>query len=293
MTQRLAIVTALFLVGLLAAGQAGARPDTLSVFFRFNESAIGGEASFRVDSAVYANRLRPGNALRIIGYADAVGTDSSNLRLSHERALAVRDYLVQSGFSTKDIRLIVARGESQAKAPPREGGNLADRRVDIVSEAQRPKADLVVRRVDRQGAALDAPIASVQMPDLASVRPGSTLLLSNIYFYPGRHVVRKESDTALQALLLALKAHPKIKIRIEGHVCCVSPYSRDAMDDDTHVEELSLNRAAAIRAYLVAHGIDERRLSIAGFGHRHPLVSPETTEDDANRNRRVEIRVLE
>lgn len=271
---------------------AGAQSDTLSVFFSFNESTLSETASFRIDSAIYQGLLRAGQALRIIGYADAVGSDSFNVGLSRQRALRVKEYLLQSGFREPDIRLILARGESQASAPEQPGGNLADRRVDVVSAPKPAPKDEIIRLAGRiRVAQLPAPPSSIA--DLTSVPPGQTLVLNNIYFYPGRHIVRKESDSALQALLGALLAHPEVKIRIEGHVCCVSPYARDAMDDDTHVEELSLNRAAAIRDYLVEHGIAQDRLRIAGFGHRHPVVSPERSEEDANRNRRVEIRILE
>jgi outer membrane protein OmpA-like peptidoglycan-associated protein len=281
-----------FLIITACQSAANAQRDTLSVFFPFNESTLTEQAAFGIDSAIYTGALRLGQSLRIIGYADAVGADSFNVRLSRERALRVQDHLLQSGFSKEDIVMIVARGESQATAPEQAGGNLADRRVDIVPERKPLPAAQTIHMAGGIRVSVSPPTAS-SVINLSEVKPGQSLVLNNIYFYPGRHVVRPESDTALKALLAALLAHPGVKIRIEGHVCCVSPYARDAMDDDTHVEELSLNRAAAIRNYLVEHGIAEKRLSIAGYGHRKPVVSPERNEDDANRNRRVEIRVLE
>jgi outer membrane protein OmpA-like peptidoglycan-associated protein len=69
--------------------------------------------------------------------------------------------------------------------------------------------------------------------------------------------------------------------------------AKDAIDDDTGREELSVNRAAIVRQYLIDHGIEKDRLSFVGFGHHYPLVPIERNEDDANKNRRVEIRVVE
>jgi outer membrane protein OmpA-like peptidoglycan-associated protein len=140
--------------------------------------------------------------------------------------------------------------------------------------------------------------ASVAAPtvsgiDISKVAVGEAILLENIYFYAGRHIVRRESDEALNALVEALKANPKTKIRIEGHVCCVPASAKDALDDDTGREELSINRASVIRDYLIAHGIQADRLTYAGFGHTRPVIPIERTEDDANRNRRVEIRVVQ
>ncbi len=284
----------LLILGLAWAYCCHAQRDTLSVFFPFNESTLSESEGFRIDSAVYRGFLAPGFALRIIGYADAVGTDPYNVTLSRRRALEVKAYLLRSGFHEKDIQLILARGESLAAEPARPGGNLRDRRVDIVPEPirRRPIKDSVIIMADMIPTAPTAPAPVPAAMDLSKVVPGQTLVLQNIYFYPGRHIVRKESDSSLQALLQALQAYPTIKIRIEGHVCCIPLNLRDALDNDTGTEELSLNRAAAIRAYLIRHGIAPERLSIAGFGHRYPVVSPERSEADANQNRRVEIRVL-
>ena len=121
---------------------------------------------------------------------------------------------------------------------------------------------------------------------------GEALVLDKIYFYAGRHVWKDESRGTLEALYDALSASPKIKVRIEGHVCCVSPGVPDALDDDTHNMELSMMRAKAIRDYLVGRGIAPERLQFTGFGHRHPVVMPELTEDVADRNRRVEVRII-
>ncbi|MEO6831368.1 MAG: OmpA family protein, partial [Chitinophagaceae bacterium] len=82
------------------------------------------------------------------------------------------------------------------------------------------------------------------------------------------------------------------RVNIEGHVCCIPPELVDANDEDSHTMTLSLNRARAIRDYLVKRGLDTKRFECQGFGHRKPVIFPERTEDDANRNRRVELRVI-
>ena len=51
---------------------------------------------------------------------------------------------------------------------------------------------------------------------------------------------------------------------------------------------LALRRAESVRDYMLAHGIDDRRLSVAGRGMTDPLVSNATPEGRAV-NRRVEF----
>jgi OmpA-OmpF porin, OOP family len=55
---------------------------------------------------------------------------------------------------------------------------------------------------------------------------------------------------------------------------------------------LSQERAAAVRAWLVAHGIDAERLRPIGYGQAHPLAD-NTSEAGRAENRRVEFRILE
>ncbi|HYD30758.1 MAG TPA: OmpA family protein [Azospirillaceae bacterium] len=74
----------------------------------------------------------PERQIRIEGYTDATGSDETNLRLSEERALAVRNALVQRGVDPN--RLITqGMGESSPVAPnSTEAGRQANRRVEIV-----------------------------------------------------------------------------------------------------------------------------------------------------------------
>ena len=108
----------------------------------------------------------------------------------------------------------------------------------------------------------------------------------------GSHVIREDSYETLEKLYKILKDNPKLKISIEGHVCCIHYDEPDANDIDTNEPVLSLNRAKAIFVYLINKGIDENRLQYTGFGKRYPIVAFEKTEEDAEKNRRVEIRIL-
>jgi len=130
------------------------------------------------------------------------------------------------------------------------------------------------------------------LTDLSKYKKGETIVLENIYFYPESHMIRDQSLPELQKLYFLLQKNPKVKIRIEGHVCCVTDVD-DAFDIDSKNNHLSLNRAKYIYDYLLSKGITAERLQYTGFGRSKPVVAVELNEVDANKNRRVEIRIMD
>ena len=53
----------------------------------------------------------------------------------------------------------------------------------------------------------------------------------------------------------------------------------------------AIDRAASVLRWLVAHGVDERRLEARGFGPRRP-IAPNATVEGRAKNRRVEFQIL-
>ncbi|MEO6833233.1 MAG: OmpA family protein [Chitinophagaceae bacterium] len=276
-----------------------AAPDTVSVYFPYNVQSLTEQATARIDDAIYKGQISEKEAIQIIGYTDEIGTPQYNLKLSRERANSVKNYLIKSGYSKEQITLVLGKGEQFAQRTTNPDGTPADRRVDIVRGPKLPpksNKDMTVKFIP--GLKDTGVIIAKQLPrksldaQLKTVSIGETLVLDDIFFLAGRHVIRPESEDALAQLYNALAANPTIRVSIEGHVCCIPQEFVDANDDDTHTLTLSLNRAKAIRDYLVKRGLDSKRFECSGFGHRKPIIFPERTEDDANRNRRVELRII-
>jgi outer membrane protein OmpA-like peptidoglycan-associated protein len=93
-----------------------------------------------------------------------------------------------------------------------------------------------------------------------------------------------ESRGKLYQLLLVLQQNKKLKINIQGHLCCVLSDKKD----------LSTQRAKAIYKFLEFNKIDKNRMSYQGFGSTIPLFSiPEKNESEREANRRVEIEIIE
>lgn len=135
------------------------------------------------------------------------------------------------------------------------------------------------------------PAVNTDFEKLTELKPNDILRVETIHFIPTRHFITEDSEPILIALLKTMQEFPNLAIRIEGHVCCVRDVG-DALDTDTYELKLSVNRARHIYAYLVQNGIDSSRLEYAGFGKSRPVIAVEMTEEDAQKNRRVEIRVL-
>lgn len=263
--------------------------DTIRLYFHLNEPTLTARASSLIDSLVYNRIIQDRKKMTIVGYADYLGSKTHNKTLSKKRAVNVKEYLINLGLNTENILLCMGKGEVPRDNEVPEGF-APDRRVDIVLNTpqpistKRPSTQLIqVKQTE------DLNILAKQLNDVVV---GNTFVLNNIYFYPGRHTVRTSSLEPLEQLFDALNQNPNIHIQIEGHVCCVKATAPDALDEGTFELALSVNRAKAIYHYLIAEGIEKNRLRYVGFGKRRPVVAIEKTPEDANKNRRVEIRVL-
>ncbi len=206
----------------------------------------------------------------IHGYTDSVGGTAYNDALSMRRVKTVKKYLIALGVSPEQIQSVIGHGESTTANQQRR-----NRRVDIVLGGQKYEG--------QSTAALGAQILELKVRE--------TLAIENLEFLPGRHVLQPYSQKTLEELLAVLKTNPNLKVEIQGHICCTYT-GVDGMDKDTRTRNLSTNRAHSIYQYLVENGIDKDRLTYKGYAATRPLVR-EITKEDQQRNRRVEILILE
>lgn len=107
---------------------------------------------------------------------------------------------------------------------------------------------------------------------------------SDISFDVGRADIKPHFRNVLDTFAQGLQRNPAARVTIIGHT--------DSTGSDAINNPLSINRAAAVRDYLVARGVAIGRIAIDGRGSREPIASNDTAEGRA-RNRRVEIFVAE
>lgn len=115
----------------------------VKVFFAFDQAELGVDGRKALDAL--ADRFRDGAVDRVVavGYADALGPEKYNQRLSELRARAVRDYLLEKGLPLHAFRLegkgkrdAQTTGACERGGAPKDATELIaclgpDRRVEI------------------------------------------------------------------------------------------------------------------------------------------------------------------
>lgn len=255
-----------------------------TVLFDFDKADLTSPARSTLDSLL-RQPLFSGKKIKLFGHTDSVGSYSYNDILSRKRVLAVHEYLFNHGFPKNNIELEALGKRQPLNENADDDQRHANRRVEIlIPEIQTPPKNEVVTEISKPRT------LSEKITDTAT-RTGTNIILHNLNFIGGRHVLLPQSEPVLTELLTVMKSNPNLVIQIHGHVCCARG-SEDGLDIETNTLDLSVNRAKEVYDYLVQNGINPSRLSYKGFGHQHPLVYPEDTEEKRITNRRVEIRIV-
>lgn len=109
----------------------------MPVHFGFDDAAVRQQDQAALEKfAEVARQHYPGATITIEGFADPAGSAAYNLRLSRERADAVRDYLVSKGLDGAALRT-VGYGKTRLVRPGAQGGEEGaelNRRVTFVVE---------------------------------------------------------------------------------------------------------------------------------------------------------------
>jgi outer membrane protein OmpA-like peptidoglycan-associated protein len=120
---------------------------------------------------------------------------------------------------------------------------------------------------------------------LKAAKVGDIIKLKNIYFYNNSPKLLPKSKPILYELLCVMNDNPKLKIQIQGHICCQTVPGQ---------YDVSGPRAKAIFNFLVQNKINRKRITYKGFGNSKPVQPiPEKTEQEEEDNRRVEIMIVE
>lgn len=306
--KRTCVVIALLFCLMNASAQYGY--DTVNVYFPINISTLDQPARNTLDSV--ARIIKQSNIL-VYGYADYLGNEPANNILAVNRAKTVKAYLVARKVPAKHIPVCEGIGEvKRITRPNNPEGMPEDRRVALflqrttarkntrppskirVTELSGTAMPAVLKKADPKPKAITvkaAPQGSSRFEQLADLETGQVLRIETIHFQTARHQITPESEQILEELYHTLLAHGTLRIRIEGHVCCIDA-DGDALDIDTDQYNLSVARAKFIYDFLLKKGVAKSRLEYAGYGKRRPIVAVEKTEEDAQLNRRVEFRVL-
>jgi outer membrane protein OmpA-like peptidoglycan-associated protein len=112
---------------------------------------------------------------------------------------------------------------------------------------------------------------------------GSTATVNNLFFDLGKATLKPESEPELKRIQQVMKENMALIIEISGHT--------DNTGSDEINNKLSLERANAVKDYLLNGNIDSLRIRTKGYGKSKPKAD-NSTEEGRQINRRVEIEIL-
>ncbi len=109
---------------------------------------------------------------------------------------------------------------------------------------------------------------------------GLIVNMSDVLFDIGKYTLRPETREKLAKVSGIVLAHSGLRLDIEGHT--------DATGSEELNQKLSDNRAAAVREYLLAQGLNGDAVTARGLGKTQP-IAPNDTNANRQKNRRVEM----
>lgn len=120
--------------------------------------------------------------------------------------------------------------------------------------------------------------------DIPLTPEGQTMELRTLNFELSKATILPESYPELDEVVAMMTVNTRMVIQLEGHT--------DIAGDAKMNMSLSRDRVDAVRNYLIAKGIAKSRIKTKAFGGTQPLTTDRTPEAQ-QKNRRVEVRVLE
>jgi outer membrane protein OmpA-like peptidoglycan-associated protein len=119
---------------------------------------------------------------------------------------------------------------------------------------------------------------------IEEAKVGQSIVLNNIYFEKAKATVKANYSTDLDKLIQFLNDNPTTRLEIQGHT--------DNLGKVVLNNRLSQSRAESVVKYLNTKGISMSRLTAKGYGQQKPIAS-NTTEEGRQKNRRVEMKVIQ
>ncbi len=223
----------------------------------------------------------------IYSYTDSTGSRSINDKLAHDRLNYVKNYL-ELNDSMPNIKFVPATLERRTDVKNVLNWRRVDVYYDIVHFVQAEiQPDLPKETLEHPVELTEEDVensphhehAQIQVDMQQSIERNEPYIL-NINFIPGTFQMEQGSSAVLNVLASYLFKNSQMQVIIRGHVCC---------EDN---KRASKKRAQAVVKRLVEMGVDKRRLKAIGMSNSEPLVSPERTESDRQKNRRVDAQFI-
>ena len=209
---KLKIFILFFLVSFKTLGQ-----KQVEVFFDFNKDFPNPSSILDINEWIAKNKNA--EITKLLGYCDSIDSKNYNKHLAERRIENVQVLLDKSGLKfNKDLeKTAFGKDFKQSKV------QAENRKVTIFYNEP-----------------LILPTESELTKKIKDSKVGEHITLPNIYFFNNSARIVPKSDPTLIDLRCAMEENPKLKIEIQGHICC------QTIGD---VADVSTARARAIYNY--------------------------------------------
>lgn len=234
----------------------------VEVYFDFNKDFPNQASILEINEWIAKNKNV--EITKLLGYCDSIDTQNYNKKLAERRIENVQILLEKSGlkFNKSIEKIAFGKDFKQSKI-----------------QAENRKVTIFFMEPEL------APMESELTKKIKNSKVGQTIALPNIYFFNNSARIVPKSQPTLIDLRCAMEENPKLKIEIQGHICC------QLVND---FNGISTARAKAIYSYLIRNKIDRKRMKYTGFGVSRPIHKiPEQNEQEEDENRRVEILIVD
>jgi len=263
--------------------------EQFSVYFETNKHELTKKQSEILNNWIIANK--ESKVVAINGFTDEDGTNVHNDSLSQRRVNFIHNLIVKNSVKIRNDFKTRSFGEthnqSKNKAENRKVVIYYILPKDLARENEilgiKPVEPVVAEVVPIEEEDMHFPVNATLEEKVALAKPGTKIVIKNIFFYQNSFGMMPTSKPAMDELIDVMMKNPTMVIEVQGHICCVKADARN----------LSLDRAKQIRRVLEGNGVAQKRVKVKGFGVSHPKYPiPEANEEQALANRRVEIMIL-
>ena len=217
----------------------------------------------------------------------AIGRSSNSEKIEEEQGLAatVQESMVRSGLPSVQIKIIdstvVLEGTIATQELKEAATRVAQAQTGVISVENMLEVPVIVNQVTTTTA---PNLPASQKDVLLQTRLSAAGASSGIQFESGGDVLTLESIPTLERLAYFLNNEKEINVQILGHTD-----SDEKCPGDNLI--LSQRRAEAVRAQLLARGIEAERLISTGMGHTDPIADNLSKAGKAA-NRRIEFLLI-
>lgn len=278
-----------FILLLLNAFHSVKAQEKFAVFFDSNKFDLTKIENAKLQNWIVANK--DVKIVAINGYTDEDGTSGFNDTLANKRVNFILTQ-IQNKVKIRDDFKSRSFGENF-----KQSANKAENRKvtiyyilskDLAREEEilgiKPKIIEPEVIVPIEEETMNFPVNATLEQKIGLSQKGTLIRLNDINFHLNTFAIMPTSKRGVDELIYVMNKYPKLKIEIQGHICCV----------DKDVKNLSTDRAKQVKRILVFEGIGEKRIKTVGFGVAKPKFPiPEKSDFEAARNRRVEIMILD